>query len=290
MKNLLVVIFLMASAVSFAQINPMKAMKAEQAKAKAAQAEAEKAREEAIALYYADRSETPGADVASDKQNIPVKKESFEALLARYKENGFEIAVQFTTGPVYTKAPSSSGNQSSMNLNNGDRQIVLSGSLPSMKNELAPLASSFAKKMNEEFNTDLFKVIDMKTMPYKETKYGKKDNWEATKYKMVVIYTVNLVYDYRIEGKYWKADFNANMNVRGTDYQYDKKKGVKLKGVFNGSLGGFNVSLEQEEAFGVKKVEELDAIVNPPKGEGLLQELEDAQAMKFEKFIEKLKK
>ncbi len=78
--------------------------------------------------------------------------------------------------------------------------------------------------------------------------------------------------------------------VNGADYQYDKKKGVKIKSAFNTNIGNYKVSMEQEEAFGVETVQELDAIVNPPKGADLVQELEDEQAKKFGKFIEKLKK
>ena len=120
--------------------------------------------------YYTDRPTTAGPDVESSKENIPVKKETFSAKLKRYKDEGFKVAIILSSGSITTKPNNPNSTSTLMS------QVVLKGNVPSMKDDFVPLVENFAAKMNEAFETDLFEIVDMKKIPYKETKFGKVDD------------------------------------------------------------------------------------------------------------------
>ena len=279
-KNVLTVVFFLFATSSFSQIKGMM-MTEDQKKAAAAQ-EAAKAEQEAL---FAERPTSPNADIASDKANVPVKKENFESKLARYKSEGFKVAVVFNSGTVRTKeaAPSSTTSASS--------QLTLSGSLPSMKNDLMPLAQGFVATMSETFNTDVFEIVDLKNIPYKESKFGKVDDWAATKYKMVVTYSAIPMYDYTLSGGEYSAKLIVNLSVVATEF-VNEKKGVKMKyPIRSGNLGYYqSAAWESENDPSYKTIEELHTVVNPPAGADLLAELQKEQDAKMDKFIEKRKK
>jgi len=282
--NVLILVFFLFSSTSFSQIKGLM-MTEDQKAAKAAQEEAAKEKEAELAAYFGGRSETPGADVASDKANVPVKKENFESKLARYQSEGFKVAVVFNSGSVRTKevAPSSTTSASS--------QLTLSGSLPSMKNDLMPLVEGFAATMNETFSTDVFEIVDLKNIPYKESKFGKVDDWATTKYKMVVTYSATPLYDYTLSGGKYAAKLTVNLSVVATEF-VNEKKGVKMKyPIRAGNLGYYqSAEWESENEPGFKTIDELHTAVNPPSEADLLAELQKEQAANMDKFIEKRKK
>lgn len=234
---------------------------------------------------FEGRPTSAGADVASDKDNVPVKKETFTAKLERYKSYGFKVAVVFYSGEIMTKAPNPSATTSA------STQKTLKGSIPSLKNELTPLIEGFTATMNETFGTDIFEVVDMATIPYKALKFGNVDDWGPTKYKMVMSYSASPVYDYTFSGGKYSAELTVNLNVVATEYVNDKK-GVKMKfPIRAGNLGFYkSASYESETDPGLKSVEELHALVNPPMGADLLMELQKTQDSNMDKFIEKRKK
>lgn len=234
---------------------------------------------------FAGRPTSAGADVASDKDNIPAKKETFAAKLDRYKADGFKVAVVLYSGEITTKAAAPSSTTSAVT------QITLKEALPSIKSDLMPLAEGFTATMNETFGTDVFEIVDMSTIPYKEAKWGKVDDWGSTKYKMVVTYSVNPVYDYTLSGGKYSAALTVNLNVIATEF-VNEKKGVKMKyPIRAGNLGFFkSAEYETENDPGFKTVSELQTVVNPPMGADLLAELQKTQDEKMDKFIEKRKK
>ena len=63
---------------------------------------------------FAGRATTAGPDVASSKENVPVKKESFTAKLERYKSQGFKVAMVMSSGDVTTKPASPTGDRKSV--------------------------------------------------------------------------------------------------------------------------------------------------------------------------------
>jgi hypothetical protein len=234
---------------------------------------------------FAGRSTTAGADVSSSKDNVPAKKESFTAKLERYKNEGFKVAVVFYSSEIKTKvAPPSSTTSAS-------KQIVLDGSLPSIKSNLMPLVESFTATMNETFNTDVFEMVDINSIPYKESKWGKVDDWGITKYKMVISYTGSPTYDYTNSGGKYSASFVVNLNVVATEF-VNEKKGVKMKyPIRSGNLGLYrSPNWESDTNPGFKSIEKLETLVNPPSGSDLLAELQSEQDAHMDEFIKKRKK
>lgn len=237
---------------------------------------------------FEGRPTSAGADVASDKDNVPAKKETFTAKLERYKSEGFKVAVVLGSGPITTKPqPVQTGSSSSL-----ITQITLKGNLPSMEDDFAPLLESFIATMNESFNTDIFEAVDMKTIPYKESKFGNVDDWATTKYKMVVGYSVSPVYDYTAASGKYSAALSVNLHVVATEYINDPKKGVKMKfPIRAGNLGFYkSESYKSDNDPGFKTIDELHKVVNPPMGADLLMELQKEQDSKIPKFLEKRKK
>jgi len=239
--------------------------------------------------YFSGRPETAGPEVESFKENPPVKKESFTAKLERFKNEGFKVAVILSSAPTTTKPPTSGGTMDS-------KQITLAGSLPSMQEDFVPLLESFTAKMNETFGTDIFENVDIKTIPYREVQMGKVDDWEVTKYRMVLTYSITPQYNYQGtgnmtgDGKY-EATFEVSLNVVGVEY-VNEKKGVKMRyPIRTGNLGFYKSGrYETEENPGINSVEELHALVKPISGSELVAELQKLQDEKMTKFIEKRKK
>ena len=238
--------------------------------------------------YFTDRPTTAGPDVESSKENIPVKKETFAAKLQRYKDNGFKVAVVLSSGSITTK-PNNSNSTSSLT-----SQIILKGNVPLMKDDFVPLVENFAAKLNEAFDTDVFEIVDMKKIPYKETKFGKADNWETTKYKMVITYNIDPKYDYSAAGvpnPEYNAKFIVNLNAPAIEF-VNTKKGVKTKfPIRMGNMGFYTgKSLDSKTEFEVKTTQELHDLVNPITGADLVVELQKIQDEKIIKYIGKLKK
>lgn len=236
---------------------------------------------------FKGRSTTAGPDIASDKENVPVKKESFSAKLERFKKEGFKVAMVLESGPIKTVAPPVTATTSGT----GSDQIMLEGSMPSMKGEMVPLLESLTKKLNEEFNTDIFEVVDMSKIPYKEAKVGKVDAWELTKYRMVITYSATPVYDYNKFGSTYSATLKVNQNMMGMEWTNEKGK-VKIRyPVRSGNLGNFKSGeYESETNPNFKFIDDVVAAVDCPKGADLVSELQKLQDENLPKVVQKLKK
>ena len=236
---------------------------------------------------FEGRPTSAGPDVASDIDNVPAKKETFTSKLERYKSNGFKVAVILRSEPITTKPqPVQTGSTSSL-----ITQITLKGDLPSMKDDFAPLLESFIAAMNESFNTDIFEAVDMKTIPYKESKFGNIDDWATTKYKMVIEYSVSPLYDYTLAGGKYSAALSVNLHVIASEYINDPKKGVKKKfPIRAGNLGAYkSESYNSDNDPGFKTIDELHKVVNPHMGADLVAELQKEQDAKMDDFIKKRK-
>ena len=295
-KNLLIVALCLASTMSFSQIKSLGAlMTPEQKEAEAKQKEAQKAKEAVLEAYFGGRPSSPGPEVASDKQNIPAKKETFASKLERYKAEGFKVAVTVTSEPIKT-IPQDPNDNSQLS----SRNIMLAGSLPSIKEEIMPLVESFVDALNKEFNTDVFEIVDMSIIPYNEGKWGKTDDWGSTKYKMVIFYNAQAQYSYEQEGTNvvskesgdFSGFFRVNLAATAAEYVYDKKKGFKIKYIVRvGGLGTYKSGVwKAENAPGLKSIEELQQVVNPLTGADLIAELQKEQDASIAKYIEKRKK
>lgn len=295
MKNVFVIIFCLMASMAFGQIKGLNALKTpEQKEAQAAQEKAQKAREAELDAYFGGRTTSPGPEVASDKQNIQAKKETFASKLERYKAEGFKVAVVVSSPAIKTTAPTADEKKPE-ELGYMGHTITLSGSLPSIKSDLSPLVEGYVSSMNEAFSTDLFEIVDISTIPYNDGKWGKSDDWSSTKYKMVVTFLANASYSYRFSSSVddeYIGSLTVHLSATAAEYVYDKKKGFKIKYIVRtGGLGYYqSTEWKSESDPGLKTIEELQQVVNPPMGADLLVELQKEQDSKMDAYIEKRKK
>jgi hypothetical protein len=233
---------------------------------------------------FEGRPSTAGPDVASSKPNVPDKKESFTDKLNRYKSEGFKVAVVLYSGDIATK-------QKDPGATAANGTIGLEGTVPDMRSDLMPLVEDFTKSMNEAFSTDVFEVVDLKSIPYKESKWGKVDDWGSTKYKMVITYNANPVYNYSFWMDKYEGYLSVQLGVTGTEFINDKK-GVKMKyPIRTGNLGLYQSPKYTVEANPtITTTEELQTLVNPPSGSEIATELMKLQSENIGDFIEKRKK
>jgi len=240
-----------------------------------------------IAFAQTDRFEgrptTPGSDVESFKENLPVKKETFVAKLDRFKKEGFKVAVVLSSSEYTTKLqpPSSTTSMTT--------QLTLKGTLPSI--EAGNLLESFTAKMNETFGTDIFEAVDKTKIPYKESKWGKVDDWEVTKYRMVATLLISPVYDYNITSSKYSGELQVSLSAPIVEY-VNEKKGIKMKyPVRGGSLGFYkSAKYESDNNPNIENIEELQALVNPPSGDELVSKIKEEYEANIEKYIEKITK
>ena len=284
LNRVLVMMLCLVATTSFSQIKSLMTTP-DQKNAQEAQEAAKKAQE----ALFANRPESPGPDVENFKENLPVKKESFDAKIVRFKKEGFKVAVKLYSGDIITKAPAPAGSGPSSS--SGMKQISLSGSVPSIEADLQALVEAYTAKMNESFGTDIFEIVDMSTIPFKEAKWGKVDDWEVTNYRMVVNLSITPVYDYSsFSGKY-SASLGVNLSAPIVEYVHEKK-GVKMRyPVRAGALGNFKTEIyNSDSSLGVDSTEDLQAIIKAPMGAELVTKLREVYDSKIEDYIAKIKK
>jgi hypothetical protein len=129
-------------------------------------------------------------ELASAKDNVPVKKETFAAKLARIKADGNKIGVAFTCKPLRANPGIGGGNAGSSTF----------GELLEVKGEIdepsfLTLGNDLVQELNEALGTTDIELIDLTKIPVKEVSLlGQKgwiDNYWATKYKIVFVYDVD---------------------------------------------------------------------------------------------------
>ena len=54
---------------------------------------------------FVGRPASAGPDIASSKENVPAKKESFSAKIDRYQKEGFKVAMVLHSGEIKTMPP-----------------------------------------------------------------------------------------------------------------------------------------------------------------------------------------
>ena len=233
---------------------------------------------------FEGRPSTAGPDVASSKANVPVKKESFTDKLNRYKAEGFKVAVVLYSGEIATK-------QKDPAATTANGTIGLEGTVAGIRSDLTPLVEDFTKSMNEAFSTDVFEIVDLQNIPYKESKWGKVDDWGSTKYKMVITYSANPVYEYSFWMDKYEGYLSIALGVTGTEF-VNEKKGVKMKyPIRTGNLGAYQSPKYTVEANPtITTTAELHTLVNPPSGAEITTELMKLQDEKIAEFIAKRKK
>lgn len=165
---------------------PAKTKSAEEVKAE---------RQAAIDLAYSSRTTSVSPELASAKDNVPVKKETFSAKLNRIKADGNKVGVLFELLPARSvKAPTN--NYTSTTLIN---YVDLEGEY--LDPSLRAAGQQLVDELNTAYKTTDFELIDLSKIPYKDVKVmgqqARLDDWWSTKYKVVFKYTI----DPRLEGE-----------------------------------------------------------------------------------------
>lgn len=162
---------------------------------------------------FAGRTATPSPEVASAKDNMPVKKETFAAKMDRIKVDGNKIGVILYLKPVMVPKPSANASGGSMMMN----EAMPSNSVPIegeyMDESLQVLGENFTAELNAALGITDIELIDINKMPYRDTKFGRLDDWWASKYKVVFAYSV----DPRLRASHEEIDgkqkFSASLNM-----------------------------------------------------------------------------
>jgi len=185
------------------KLTPLENLKREKEKA-----DAKAATKKKIDDLFVNRTETPSSENASAKDNVPVKKETFAAKLDRIKTDGNKVGVILYLEPVRVNPPDASGNIMGANLTDYTK---VDGEY--MDESLRATANDFVLELNQALNTSMIELIDINTVPYRQTKFGRLDDWWASRYKVVFAYTLDPRIRSSNEEIGGKIKFTASLNM-----------------------------------------------------------------------------
>jgi len=165
----------------------------------------------------ASRPSEPSPEIASSAPNNPVKKETFAEKVNRIAADGNKIGILLDNPHLYVKPyPASTFGT----------DVGLRDTLPAYE-QLESLANRLAEKLNTNYSTDIFEVVDLSKIPYREINLlGKRlaDDWWSTKYKVLFTFGVDTYYQfYRNTEGMTEGEFRTNMNLTGTEFSLDGK-------------------------------------------------------------------
>jgi len=275
----------MATAVSAAVIEEAPAVSSYEKEVAAAAEEAHRAPRIDV---FAGRPATASAAVASAKPEVAVKKESFKDRLTRIKADGNSVGVLVTSENLVINPN---------DFSEGITKAQVLGSYGPLEG-LDKIAKTTADQLNAGFGTDVFEVVDYSLIPVKEGKYGKLDDWWATKYKVLVIYDLAPYYDayYKtINTESGEKAYVAQMKVNSEmivmaaeDIKPEKLKWVTSSPKTWGTYRSEKKELPQETDF--HTIQELKAAIDPPSDEEIVDVLISSQKEYVTKFIKKKSK
>lgn len=158
-----------------------------------------------IDALFASRTTTPSPENASAKDNVPVKKETFVAKLDRIKADGNKVGVILYLKPARVNVPTDY-------VSTGLTDFVqVDGTY--LDESLKANATEFVKELNQVFNRTDIELIDINTVPYRNSKFGRLDDWWASKYKVVFAYTLDPRLKTANEEIGGKMKFTASLNM-----------------------------------------------------------------------------
>ncbi len=237
---------------------------------------------------FAARPITADASVASAKPEVTVKKESFKDRLNRIKTDGNKVGVLVTSkNLVINPNPFSEG----------ITKARVMGSYGPLS-DLDVLAEKTAEQLNSGFGIDVFEAVDYSKIPVKDGKYGKMDDWWATKYKVIVFYDLSPSYN-----AYYKT---VNTEAGGRKYHAQMKvdsemivmaaeeiKPDRLKYVTSSpkSWGYYRSDIfVGPAATDYNIIQELKAAINPPTDDVVIEKIVKSQKEYLNKFVKKKSK
>lgn len=136
-----------------------------------------------VDALFANRTTTASPENASVKDNVPVKKETFAAKLDRIKADGNKVGVILYLKSVRVNVPTDNVATTLSDY------VQLDGSY--VDESLKGAAVEFVTELNQAFNRTDIELIDINTVPYRNSKFGRLDDWWASKYKVVFAYTLD---------------------------------------------------------------------------------------------------
>jgi hypothetical protein len=242
---------------SLAELNPISKMKKTKADAKAKHEAKE-----------ASRPATPSASIAEVKPNVPVKKETFTQKISRIKADGNKVGVQLNPY-VYIKplADASSGIGSG-GMGGGLSGGMLSNSKAISKHptdtivvyaELKELAMSFVNDMNTAFDTDVFELVeDVNQVPLREVMGSYlRDDWWATKYKLLMIYAVDTYYDISKASNKYSGHLRATSYLTAIEFFLNKDKPSQKIIVPTAAMGHYYKTLKESADDNIKMIADI---------------------------------
>ncbi len=237
---------------------------------------------ETKAKIYATRTTTVSPSLASSKDNVPLKKEAFAAKMQRIKADGNKIGVLLNLKP--TKTPKSESGALGLYVQMNIEDEYLDESLRVAGQQLV-------EEINLAYHTSETELIDLSQIPYRDGTFlgmqTRVDDWWATKYKVVFVYTI----DPRIEivneeNTKYTITFNMIQSLIATEYiggPGSTKQDI-LTQILN--FGGFRLPAysQTEEPKTIKPVYEkaLEKMGSP-----LLNKVKDERADGVKKLVEK---
>ncbi len=244
----------------------------------------------------ASRPSTAPASIAEAKPNVPVKKESFTMKINRIKSDGNKVGVLFANPYVYIKPPVGS--------TSGSGGMSLGMSSPAKGNghpkdtvvaysELKALGQSFVEKMNTAFDTDVFELIENTDQVPLRKSFGSFliDDWWATKYKVLMTYSVDTYYDIsKSSGKY-SGDFRATSHLTAMEFMLKKGKPSQKVVVGMAAMGNYHKSLKESEDDSIKTIADIqDQMDGGATGSEIYETLLSERVASLDKLIAKKKK
>ncbi len=247
---------------------------------------------------FEGRPTEASSDVAQAKENVPVKKESFKDKLARISADGNKVGVLSTAGSVYVKEykkPQGSTTQLDTKVDAG-----VKGELAGVQG-LEEFGPWLVSQLNDKFGTDVFELVDINKIPYKEVKVfssmQKVDDWWSTKYKMVATYNIDCYYEAYTEGEVTSdarsfiGSFSVDTRLYILEYFIGKKGGTQ-KYIVNGrQMGSYNSEkYKGKEDTEVGSIEELAELVAKKSDSEIVEMLNAERESHLQKALGKLLK
>jgi len=237
--------------------------------------------------HYKGRTTTVNPSVASAKPEVKVKKQKFLGRINRIKADGNKVGVvvQCTNVEVNPKSHTYFASQKTQLVRGSYRPIA----------GIEEVGTTTVADLNKGFGTDVFELVDMKDIPYKDDgNGGKMDDWWATKYKMVLFIKHNAYYTAFIhstgEAPDVKKEFKGQMYVKSTPWLMAAEDGQKkLKSAGKPPVtGSYSSDLYiADESTKVYTIQDLKALVNPATDEEIVKHLLNLNSSNIAKFIKK---
>lgn len=236
---------------------------------------------------FAGRSTTVSPELASAKDNVPVKKETFGGKMNRIKSDGNKIGVVLQLKPARVNpTPPQTGTVALTTY------AVVPGEY--MDETLLEAGAQLVAELNAAYGVSNFELIDINQIPYREVKVlgtqTKMNDYWATKYKVVFAYTLDpqIQVTQESSGGYAASlDFRASMII--TEYiggPGSTKQDILMQ-ILN--MGGFGTApVVQKESF--TDVNEVYQKVQTKLDRSIVEKVKKERAPNIDKIVKKLTK